>query len=203
MARLDIHELRRRAPTAPCHCFSLCNDSDAQRFLEEIPAVVHDESSPWIGYLVAVYRQRAAAAAILTGQLDILLPPRSLLACRRRVADGHVPMQRHRAIPEWLRCRYQHNHSIVQLCRRRVPALAWRPQPSPLGAARVAAHPRLFSGTLRSRVVGKRRWHEPRCNHDAPWAWRKANRWSSQENGSTARRTHQSWELGRGDPVPL
>jgi hypothetical protein len=41
-----------------CHCFSLCRASEVGTFLHAIPATVHDESSPWIGYLAAVYTER-------------------------------------------------------------------------------------------------------------------------------------------------
>ena len=42
-------------PLTPCSCFSTCNGSDTREFLESIPRVVDDPSSPWVGYLRTVY----------------------------------------------------------------------------------------------------------------------------------------------------
>lgn len=42
-------------PSTPCSCFSICDESSTREFLESIPRVVDDPSSPWVGYLRTVY----------------------------------------------------------------------------------------------------------------------------------------------------
>jgi hypothetical protein len=49
-----------RGAAAPCTCFSLCTQSQAELFLRHLPTLVENASSPWFGYLTAVYRRRPA-----------------------------------------------------------------------------------------------------------------------------------------------
>ena len=43
---------------ASCRCFEICNRSAAVEFLRRVPLAITDPSSPWIGYLTAVYGSR-------------------------------------------------------------------------------------------------------------------------------------------------
>ena len=47
--------LANNRPTTTCHCFSTCDLVSTADFLSRIPVTINDVTSPWHGYLRAVY----------------------------------------------------------------------------------------------------------------------------------------------------
>ena len=68
----DNQKVRKSPMPPPCHCFSLCEQSDVLDFHARLP-IVHNKSSRWIPYLRAIYGSISSFPIDLS-ELNVIYP---------------------------------------------------------------------------------------------------------------------------------